>query len=148
MRELRLQALSIAPDAFGSTYEREVGRTKADWQRWMSPGATFILEDAGGAQGMVAGVHDADDTAVVHLMAMWVSPALRGSGAADALVASVLSWAESQGAATVRLNVIQANGRARRVYERNGFCATGIETVRERDGRIEVQMERLIDPPA
>ena len=114
----------------------------------MSPGATFILEDAGGAQGMVAGVHDADDTAVVHLMAMWVSPALRGSRAADALVASVLSWAKSQGAATVRLNVIQANGRARRVYERNGFCATGIETVRERDGRIEVQMERLIDPPA
>jgi hypothetical protein len=46
LRELRLEALSEAPDAFGSTYEREVARTTADWQRWMSPGVTFILEDA------------------------------------------------------------------------------------------------------
>ena len=143
MRELRLQALSIAPEAFGSTYQREVDRPAADWQGWLSSGVTFILEDAAGAQGMVAGMHDADDPAVVRLMAMWVSPALRGSGAADALIAAVLSWARSQGAASVRLNVIQTNGRARHVYERNGFRATGIEVVRERDGRIEVQMERL-----
>ena len=117
----------------------------ADWQGWLSPGVTFILENAAGAQGMVAGVHDADDPAVVHLMAMWISPALRGSGAADALIAAVLSWAKSEGAASVRLNVIQTNNRARRVYERNGFGCTGFETVRERDGRIEVQMERRTD---
>jgi GNAT superfamily N-acetyltransferase len=145
LRELRLQALSIAPEAFGSTYEREVGRTTADWQRWLSPGVTFILEDGAGAQGMVHGMHDEADPAVVHLLAMWVSPALRGSGAADALVAAILSWAKSQGIASVRLNVIQGNDRARRVYERNGFSPTGLEAVRERDGRIEVQMERLIE---
>jgi hypothetical protein len=28
-----------------------------------------------------------------------------------------------------------------------GFCPTGIEAVRERDGLIEVQMERLVDRP-
>jgi GNAT superfamily N-acetyltransferase len=143
LRELRLQALSIAPEAFGSTYEAEVGRSTADWQRWFSPGVTFVLENAAGAQGMVHGKHDEADPAVVHLLAMWVSPALRGSGAADALVAAVLSWAKSKGAASVRLNVIQGNGRARRVYERNGFSPTGLEAFRERDGRTEIQMERL-----
>jgi hypothetical protein len=45
LRELRLQALSEAPDAFGSTYERELARTTSDWQRWLSPGVTFILEN-------------------------------------------------------------------------------------------------------
>jgi GNAT superfamily N-acetyltransferase len=85
------------------------------------------------------------DAAVVHLMAMWVHPAVRGSGAADELVAAVLDWAKSEGARLVRLNVIQRNDRARRFYERIGFRATGYEAVRERDGLIEVQMERAIE---
>jgi GNAT superfamily N-acetyltransferase len=145
LREIRLQALSDAPDAFGSTYEREVARTTADWQRWMSPGVTFILEDGAGAQGIVAGVHDETDPAVVHLMAMWVHSSIRGSGAADELVAAVLAWALSEGAKWVRLNVIQGNDRARHFYERMGFCPTGHEAARERDNRIEVQMERLVN---
>lgn len=103
LRELRLEALSKAPDAFGSTYERELGRTTADWQRWMSPGVTFILEDAAGAHGMVAGQRDPDDPAVVHLMAMWVHPAIRGSGGADEPVAAVLAWARSEDAKLMRL---------------------------------------------
>jgi RimJ/RimL family protein N-acetyltransferase len=42
----------------------------------------------------------------------------------------------------VRLKVIQRNDRARRFYERIGFRPTGHQTVRERDGEIEIQMER------
>jgi ribosomal protein S18 acetylase RimI-like enzyme len=145
LRELRLQALREAPDAFGSTYEREVARTTADWQRWMSPGVTFILENAAGARGMVAGLRDETDPAVVHLMAMWVHPKIRGSGGGDQLVTAVIAWAQSEGAKIVRLKVIQGNDRARHFYERMGFCSTGHEDVRERDGLIEVQMERLVD---
>jgi GNAT superfamily N-acetyltransferase len=142
LRQLRLQALSDVPDAFGSTYERELARTTSDWQRWLSPGVAFILYESAGARGMVAGLRDETDPAVVHLMAMWVHPAIRGSGAADELVAAVVAWAESEGAARVRLKVIQGNDRARRFYERIGFIATGHELVRERDGRIEILMER------
>jgi GNAT superfamily N-acetyltransferase len=142
LRELRLQALTDAPDAFGSTYARELARTTADWQLWLAPGATFIFHESAGARGMVAGLHDEIDPAVVHLLAMWVHPANRGSGAADDLVAAVLAWARSEGAGLVRLKVIQANGRARRFYERIGFRPTGRQTVRERDGGIEIQMER------
>jgi ribosomal protein S18 acetylase RimI-like enzyme len=145
LRKVRLQALSDAPDAFGSTYEREVARTTSDWQRCMSPGVTFILEDAAGARGMVAGVRDETDPAVVHLMAMWVHPQIRGSGGADELVAAVIAWTRSDGAKWVRLKVIQGNDRARHFYERMGFCATGHEEVRERDGLIEIQMERGVD---
>jgi ribosomal protein S18 acetylase RimI-like enzyme len=145
LRALRLQALSDAPEAFGSTYERELARTTSDWQRWLSPGVTFILDAPEAAAGIVAGQRDAADPEVVHLMAMWVHPAIRGSGAADELVAAVLAWAESERARIVRLEVIQTNDRARRFYERNGFRLTGHEAVRERDGRIEVRMERLVN---
>jgi GNAT superfamily N-acetyltransferase len=145
LRELRLDALSEAPDAFGSTYEREVARTTADWQRWMSPGVTFILYEPEEARGIVAAVRDETDPAVVHLMAMWVHPSIRGSRGADELVSAVVAWAESVGAKLVRLNVIQGNDRARRFYERMGFCNTGQDAVRERDGVIEIEMERRVD---
>lgn len=144
LRELRLKALSDTPAAFGSTYDREVARTTADWQRWMSPGVTFILYEPLGARGIVAGLQDESDTAVVHLMAMWVDPKIRGSGRADDLVSAVVAWAESVEAKLVRLKVIQGNDRARRFYERMGFRPTGTEEVRERDGLIEVQMERVV----
>ncbi len=145
LRGLRLQALSDAPEAFGSTYERELARTTTDWQRWMSPGVTFILDAPEGANGIVAGSRDTTDASVVQLMAMWVHPAIRGSGAADELVAAVLAWAESVGARLVRLDVMRANARALRFYERNGFRLTGREAVRERDGMLEVQMERQVE---
>src|SRR6476646_9243481 len=96
--KIRLEALSESPDAFGSTLDRERARTPADWQKWLSPSSTFLLETTLGAQGIVAGVPDATDSSVVHLMAMWVHPALRGSAAASALVQSVLAWAEERGA--------------------------------------------------
>ena len=145
LRELRLEAMSQDPDAFGSTYEKEVARTTADWRRWMSPGVTFILYEPAGARGMVAGLRDETDPAVVHLMAMWLHPQIRGSGGADELVAAVIAWAQSEGAKLVRLKVIQGNDRARGFYERMGFRATGREEIRQRDGVIEVQMERLVD---
>jgi len=142
LRSLRLEALTEAPEAFGSTYDREMARTPADWQRWLSPGVTFILEEAGTPRGLVAAVRDADDAGIVYLMAMWVHPALRGSGAADALVTEHLAWAHAAGARLVRLDVIATNNRARRLYERHGFRLTGQQTMRDADGRVELSMER------
>ena len=143
LRDLRLQAMADSPDAFGSTYERELARTTLDWQKWLSPGATFILGQPEPA-GLVAGQHDPIDPDVVHLMAMWVHPSIRGSGSGDQLVAAVIAWAQTERARVVRLCVIKTNARAQRFYERNGFRPTGHETRRERDGRIEVRMERPI----
>lgn len=147
LRDLRLRALADAPEAFGSTYDRELARTAADWQRWLSTGVTLVLEDAGTAAGLVAGMADPDDSGIVYLMAMWVEPARRGSGAGDALVAELLAWARTVGARTVRLDVISTNAPARRLYQRHGFRPTGRQSVRQRDGRIELQMERsALDP--
>jgi ribosomal protein S18 acetylase RimI-like enzyme len=144
VRALRLEALTEAPWAFGSTYERELARTTADWQRWFSPGVTLILEAAGVPRGLVAGVHDKDRHGVVHLMAMWVHPSLRGSGAADALVTSLIDWAVQGGATEVTLCIAKGNDRAQRCYERHGFRLTGHETAGGRAGFVEVEMARSI----
>src|SRR5580692_5019222 len=140
LRALRLGALRDSPEAFGSTYERELARTKEDWRRWLAPGVTFLLEASGEACGLVAGVRDSRDASVVHLMAMWVHPDHRGSGAANALVSSVKAWAIEVGATQVRLNVVESNVRARQCYERAGFRPTGRRGVVEKSGDVEIEM--------
>jgi RimJ/RimL family protein N-acetyltransferase len=58
--------------------------------------------------------------------------------------ALVIAWARTDGAGLVRRRVVQENVRAQRVYERDGFQLTGRTAVRERDGVIEVEMERAL----
>ncbi len=96
LRALPFRRCQQAPDAFGTTLERELARTASDWQRWLSTGATFILVTPSGPSGMAVGMPDVTDPALVYLMAMWVHPDMRGSAAADLLVAAVLAWAEDR----------------------------------------------------
>lgn len=140
LRALRLQALSDSPQSFSTTYERELARTTEDWRRWITPGVTFLLEAGGEPRGLVAGVRDKQDPAMVHLMAMWVHPDLRGTGAAGQLISSVKGWAAEVGATRVRLGIVEGNERARRCYERAGFRLTGGRDLTGHRGIVEIEM--------
>ncbi len=147
LRTLRLRALSEAPSAFGSTYEREEAFTDEEWRRRLrADGHPHVVSERpdGTAVGLAALVQDWTDATVGHLMAMWVAPEARGSGAADLLIDRVVESAIDAGLATVRLHVTEGNARAERVYERNGFSRTGNTVVRDRDGVVEVEMERSL----
>lgn len=145
LRSLRLQALTDQPDAFGSTHQRELARTTPDWFRWIDPGPSFILEvTEGEASGIVAGSHDGADASTVQLLAMWVHPLARRTGAADLLVEAVLEWARSELADTATLWVTEGNWSAIRLYQRNGFTLTGQHQRRERDARSELEMSRVL----
>jgi ribosomal protein S18 acetylase RimI-like enzyme len=146
LRKLRLQALTDAPEAFGSTYERELARTPSDWQRWLSPGITFFWGDEEDVYGLVAGARDAMDVSIAYLMSMWVHSSIRGSGAADALVDAVVGWARTEGFQWLRLNVMKDNARALRFYERSGFAFTGVRAVHQHTGQSELQMELRVLP--
>jgi ribosomal protein S18 acetylase RimI-like enzyme len=143
-RSIRLQALADARDAFGSTYEGEQERTPEEWAGWLSSRAVFVAEDASGAAvGLAAGAQRAGEPpGGAYLTSMWVHPACRGTGAADALVRAVISWANSEAISALCLDVVATNHRARQLYARNGFRFTGLEFIRERDGAVELQMQR------
>jgi GNAT superfamily N-acetyltransferase len=141
LRAARLAALTDAPQAFGSTLERELGYDEQRWRRWIDGAAVFGAWHRGRLAGLAAGFADApaqedsagDRTAVSmsstgrgwHLVSMWVRPDLRGQGAADGLVEAVCRLAGDDGAARVLLWVTDVNGRARAFYERLGFASTG-----------------------
>ena len=87
-RDVRLRALSESPDAFGSTYEREVVLADDDWRERVAVGATaadqlplVALVDgvpAGLSWGRVSEVNPD----LAHIYSVWVAPEHRDRGSA------------------------------------------------------------------
>lgn len=146
VRAVRLRALQEAPYAFASTYERESAFDTADWvDRLTSGSATFLARVGETSVGICTGLPPRD--AIVELVAMWVDPAVRGSGVAAELVHAVSAWAADQGADRIHLWVAGANERAKRFYERLDFVLTGERQPLPSDpGVQEFGMVRLISP--
>ncbi|WP_328424952.1 GNAT family N-acetyltransferase [Micromonospora sp. NBC_00389] len=126
-RELRLAALTEAPDAFGSRL--------ADWQgdgdraeRWRDrltiPGSHNLVAVLGGRPvGMASGV-PTPDPLVMELISMWVHPEARGRKVGHLLVDAVADWARESGADRLRLSVMPDNAAAKALYVRAGFGRT------------------------
>jgi ribosomal protein S18 acetylase RimI-like enzyme len=125
VRGVRLAALQDAPYAFGSSYARERDRPESRWREWIArePGAVFLAFDDGHPVGM-DGVY-VDDEGQVRLVAMWVEPASRRSGAGRALTRAVIDWARAASAHQLVLDVTDSNDSAIRLYQALGFRPTG-----------------------
>jgi ribosomal protein S18 acetylase RimI-like enzyme len=125
LRGIRLRALADAPEAFGSTLAESELRSPEDWEAQVVALPTFVWRDGDADLGMVrAAPHDADAEAG-YLISLWVAPEARGRGVGAALVGEVVAWARGRGLRRLVLDVGEHNVAARRLYERNGFVATG-----------------------
>ena len=127
--DLRLRALADAPDAFGSTLDRERGNGQAEWIGWIEgwEGATnamFVAERGDRWIGMAVGSRTGEEDHA-HLFGMWVDPEWRGTGVGARLVEGVLQWARSWGAGWLGLGVTETNDGAVGFYEHLGFVDTG-----------------------
>src|SRR5688500_3830984 len=109
-REVRHAALRDAPEAFGSTlaYWSGDGDSEPRWRaRLGDVPLNLVALDAGSPIGQASGTQP-DEDGRSELISMWVAPAARGTGVADALVEAVAEWAQSVGAAAVRLSIRRA----------------------------------------
>lgn len=120
-RRVRLAALKDAPYAFYSTYEQALARTDDEWRGWPSPGVVLLAWRDGRPVGIVGIGPSPEHERDADLFSMWVDPAARGSGAADALVGAAVERARDMGCTRVLLEVTAGNDRAARVYARHGF---------------------------
>jgi ribosomal protein S18 acetylase RimI-like enzyme len=122
LRAARLAALAEAPYAFSSTIAREQEFTERTWRERAGSGRTFAAWDGDTIAGLATGLPEDGQW---HLVGMWVSPKVRGTGTADRLVAAVCDLARQSGFTSVTLWVTEVNGRARAFYRRLGFAPTG-----------------------
>lgn len=143
LRVLRLEALLDTPDAFGSTYEEALRRSRAQWKEMARAFNYFVAIRDGGFVGMASGGrHDSyPDTA--WLYGMYVTPEQRGTNVADELVARVAGWARGEGFDALYLDVATNVARARAFYQRMGFVETGERRSMTRDATLELVTMRL-----
>jgi GNAT superfamily N-acetyltransferase len=146
LREIRLQGLLDAPDAFASTHAREAAFGADEWHRRASRDGSFLaflseVSPAGLGGGYLA------DPGTVELIGMFVRPQARGRGVGEALIDAVLGWATQQGASAVHLWVTETNKHARLLYERSGFTATAErQPLPSKPALGEIGMQRPVQP--
>jgi len=135
LRELRLEALSMHPEAFAA----DVSMTEAEgadvWAERIADyvknesTAISIAEYVGQLIGM-AGIGRGHWPKTRHSSILWgvyVSPDWRGLHIAEAIINECITWAREQGVVVVKLGVITTNASAIRCYTRSGFKVYGTD---------------------
>lgn len=138
---IRLEALADAPAAFAERLDAALAQGGEDFSAELAQGAIWGVFDNARCVGM-AGLDRHVGANVAHKATVWgvyVSPAARGSGAADALFEAIEAHARKVGVEQLHLGVGEANGRARRFYARRGFEPYGLEreAVKMPDGYVD-----------
>jgi ribosomal protein S18 acetylase RimI-like enzyme len=127
-RDIRLEALRLAPDAFASTFEAENARPLS----WFTErlGGSHVLGAFGdeklvGIASLVI-LQSAKMTHKGHLVGMYVRPDARRSGVGRRLVEAIIETAREH-VEVVQLTVVAGNEAARRLYAGLGFEEYGLE---------------------
>jgi RimJ/RimL family protein N-acetyltransferase len=148
LRTIRLASLAADPEAFGSTYERDLAHPASWWEQWARKSAkgdeqrTFVVvDDADRWLGLALVRADDEAPGDAVLNAMWVAPEARGRGAARALCDACAGWAAEHGFRALNTAVVVGNEPARRAYESAGFASSHTTTWTGDGGRT---LEELI----
>lgn len=142
-RDIRLHALKVAPDAYGTTWADESSRDEVWWRERVAGATNLVAWHEGCAVGTAVGIPDRHEDGSREVVAVWVEPEFRGRGVAQQLVLSLVEWATDASATAIAMWVSDGNDEARRVYERCGFTATGERDVTP-NGHGEQRMRRTL----
>ncbi len=124
-RRLRLSALRDAPDAFWTTYEQSLAQPESFWRdRLGTPRTAYFTTSAD--DGLVGVGPDPSDETEAVIISMWVSPDARGQGVGERLARAAIDFARELGFPAVKLEVVDTNVAAIRLYERLGFKPNGV----------------------
>jgi ribosomal protein S18 acetylase RimI-like enzyme len=128
-RSIRLESLQQNPEAFGSTFEREINEPRIYFLERFDRNTQFGGFVSGELMAIV-GFHPLEGLKLSHkgvLWGMYVRPECRGTGLATALVESLIEYAREHHVEQIQLTVTASNPRALRFYRRMGFSEYGLE---------------------
>jgi RimJ/RimL family protein N-acetyltransferase len=127
-REIRLEALRLNPEAFGSTFEAENVRPLEHFSERVATCPVFgAFRDAEivGVAGFL-GREGLKDAHKGYLWGMYVRGGSRNAGVGRRLAEAVIDYAR-QHVEVLQLDVVSENEAARRLYASLGFVEYGIE---------------------
>ena len=127
-REIRLEALRLNPEAFGSTFEAESVRPFEHFSERVASCPVFAAFRGAEIVGMAGflGREGQKDAHKGYLWGMYVRSDARNAGVGRKLAEAVIEYAR-QHVEILQLDVVSENEAARRLYESLGFVEYGIE---------------------
>jgi ribosomal protein S18 acetylase RimI-like enzyme len=142
LKALRLDALKRDPQAFGSSYERELAYPDEKWQQRLRGTAegdsyVFIAKWDGRPVGMVMGGRTDEDRSrhSAHIWGLYVDGSARRRGIARALMEKVVTgFATNHDVRVVKVEVNPQQEAALRLYLSLGFEETGTSKWKMGDG--------------
>jgi RimJ/RimL family protein N-acetyltransferase len=149
-RDIRLEALKLSSEAFGSTFEAEHAEALTWFADRLESSVVFGAFDGAGLVG-TAGFFIRQGRKEAHkgvLWGMYVRPRARKAGIGRRLAEAVIDHAR-QHVDLIQLTVVSGNEPARRLYDSLGFIEYGIEkNSLKQDGRYwdEVLMAKSLLP--
>jgi ribosomal protein S18 acetylase RimI-like enzyme len=133
-QELRLRALKIDPEAFGSTYEREVKFTLETLVERLKPTdnkfSLGAFDDRNLLVGMVTFMRESSPKTAHkgNIFGMFVEPEMRGQGLGKSLLLELINKVKScNGLEQINLAVVSNNELAKTLYKSIGFQVYGVE---------------------
>jgi ribosomal protein S18 acetylase RimI-like enzyme len=127
-REIRLEALRLAPDAFGSTFAAENAQPHEFFAARLENSGVFAAFAGAEIVGMAAffANRGPKDSHRGHLVGMYVRAAARRRGVGRRLVEAVIEYARRH-VEILELRVVSSNEGARRLYQSLDFVEYGLE---------------------
>jgi ribosomal protein S18 acetylase RimI-like enzyme len=127
-RDIRLEALRLSPEAFGSTFAAEHPQPLSSFAARLERAAVFGAFCGGDLCGIAGffGKQGPKDSHKGGLWGMYVRPDMRKFGIGRRLVEAVIEHAV-QHVEILQLTVVSGNEAARRLYAKLGFVEYGVE---------------------
>ena len=128
-RDIRLEALRVSPEAFGSAYETESAHPVEWFADRLKRGAVILGAFRGGELAGIVGFVAAEGPKQRHkgeLVSMYVRPAARCAGVGRRLIDAALELA-AETVELVLIAVVKGNEQAHRLYRSAGFVEYGLE---------------------
>lgn len=130
-RAIRLSALQLAPQAFGSTFEEENAYSESVFARRLEQVNGNIIFGAFNGENLlgIAGFHRHERKSARHrgtLVSVYVAPEARGLSLGKVLVQTIIEHA-AQHVVILDAKVVATNEPAKRIYDELGFKSYGVE---------------------
>jgi len=150
-KTLRLRALKEDPQAFGTTYQKNIAYPKAEWQRRLASVAKgetnwlLFARENNKLVGMIGAFIEEDVEGTATIFGVYVPKEERGRGISIKLMEEILKELSKKSIfKKVKLMVSKNQLPAIGLYKKFGFKQVGIEHFKMGDGNIaeELVMER------
>ena len=155
-RDLRLEALRLHPEMFGSDYETSAKRPLEKWKERLRrndgvKSVTYLafLDDVLIGMATIVRASSVKSRHNSNIFGVYVHPSYRKHGVGQGLLEACINWASERGIEIIKLAVVSSNSAAIGLYTRYGFSVYGLEPrvlrVNNRD-YDELLMVRHVNP--